>query len=285
MTSAKTPPIDPLNSDPRPQNSGSETRAKRGRKTETDGLAMVIEAVGLDSLMVALMAGEVSPVDVVSLTEGSVKGAKSIIRKLRRRDSRGLAAPVQDSQPDLTPPRKLQAPRQIIRKKRRPLLFLHLVNRNPPPVIVLNANMASAALILRYKRGAKPEQLADWLFRQGQMTWEQARDIVRRLPGMETSLPDSVLAGLADARNFWSAAAAFEQRYKKAIEAKCVPKLRGRCLLVVAKELHLWLPDFQVPKMHRRHAYVVRMSKRRTCRALNLDFYSIHCLPLFRLPA
>jgi hypothetical protein len=88
---------------------------------------------------------------------------------------------------------------------------------------------------------------------------------------------------LTAARGFWEQLARFRGVYAAAVRLGQIESADYEWALVDARELRGWLPGLQVPKMHLRTEYLVRLNSG-PAPPIELDLHSVTYRGLFRVP-
>ena len=121
----------------------------------------------------------------------------------------------------------------------------------------------------------------DWLHSITGLDWLQCAEI---LGGLGFPVDEAAIAMIENARAFWDGLAEFRRIYANAVRLGEVEAAVGTWTFVEASELPAWLPGLDVPRMHRRKSYLVRLVP---CGRpfLEMDFHACPSYrPLFRVP-
>jgi len=216
--------------------------------------------------------------DVALLHAGSVKNVRRVVNAARRRVY--VEASVGTGASKGTP-RAVQRPTWILRERRRPALIPVLVEAEPPAKSQAPMTTIIDELGAHLRVGVHRYWALDWLHSTTGLDWPHCSEILRNLGA---PVDEGAIAMIKNARTFWDRLEEFRRIHTNAIRLGEIDPAVGTWAYVEASELPGWLSGLDVPLMHRRKSYLVRVTP---CGRpfLELDFHGFPSFrALFRVP-
>ena len=178
-------------------------------------------------------------------------------------------------------PLVVSRPSKVLREPRRPTVVPGLVEPEPPAKSQAPMTTILDELGAHLRVGVHRYWALDWLHSTTGLDWPHCSEILRNLG---FPVDEGAIAMIMAARTFWDRLAEFRRIHTNAVHLGEVEAAVGTWAFVESSELPAWLPGLEVPLMHRRATYLVRLVP---CWRpfLDLDFHGLPSYrPLFTVP-
>jgi hypothetical protein len=251
---------------------------KRDKKKREESRKNIYAGVDILAATEALYCGRIRPEQAAAISGDDLAHARKMLRWVQI--EHGIGVCPHYPPPELPPVDKLKVPEHELREDHLPELRARIIDERLPDV------QSDEELQERFhffvQKGATAHQLVDFMNHATGGSWQECREVVRAVLGQPDAVSDDQLVWLERARKFWRAVRMFGRYFRNAVAARHIRPAFGRWLFVPEEGLSCFLPGLQVPKMHKRVEYLIRVHHAETERLVNLDFYSTDFLPLFR---